>query len=316
MSLELEARQTKDREFQYHHNIEVNSEQLDALGVTEGEKLVVRNHRKSPHPACVGRVHLRDDLDDDAVGLGFTLRYATGTPEGETVRIETPPKAVAERSLRARISDRIFGKRPVICRVRMAVEPDPGFRVCRITDETKELLGIGYGDRIVVESATDRAQHIKALPQKGRPEEIKQQQKEDNPERYPSCFDEVNIEGVRGTKIDVPEIYVDRDLRSEAGVVDESVDPESRDATDEGVCQPVVVYRDTTTLFGRVFLEIATPLVIGAVVAAVGFETALLERALDFDPAIILLGKVALLLVALFIVVGAVWFKTRVVLLD
>lgn len=308
-TLELVARQTRRREYQYHHNIELNETNFRQLGqdLKEGDKIVVRNTNNEAVPACYGRVHEQNDFEDDEFGLGYTLRYALGVPEGEAVQIERLDPQIDKKRLSSQFADYAFGIRPVICRIRMAVEPDPGFRVCRITEETRELLGIDYGDHVVLETAEGRARDIKALPLDGKTRDIKNAQKEQNPERYPSCFDVLDIKEVRGTEIDIPEAFIDRDIREDLGILDKK---------GEGVCQPVVVYRDTRALFGRIFLDIATPLIIAAAAAVIGLHTPTLNQVTNIDTGAILLAKAGLIILAMSVAIIAVWYRTRIVLLD
>jgi hypothetical protein len=312
--IEVTACETQQRKFQYHHNIEVSQENLEYIGedTEKGDLVAVRNVENDGSAACYGRIDICEEFDNDQAGVGYTLRYAIGAPDGESVRIE--PVDLPERGLIARISDRLFGVRRVICRVRMAVEPDPGFRVCRVTEETRELLGIDEGDHVVVESVSGRARDIKSLPLSGNTEEYKNQQKRDNEERYPSCFELLDIEGVRGTQTDVPPVYIDRDLRQELQIRNE--DAEEPNSIDEGLCKPVVVYRDTTNLFGRIFLDIATPLIIAAAAAVIGLDTATIQSAVGASLKTILWAKVGLISVAILIALFAVWYRMRISLLD
>lgn len=307
--LELTARQTRRREYQFHHNVELNEANFRELDqeLEEGDKVVVRNHNNEASPACYGRVHEQNDFGDGEFGLGYTLRYALGVPEGESVQIERLDPKIAKKGFLSRLADRVFGVRPVICRIRMAVEPDPGFRVCRITEETRELLGIDDGDHVVLETAEGRARDVKALPLDGKTREIKNVQKEQNEERYPSCFDVLDIEEVRGTRIDVPEVYIDHDIREDLGILDKK---------HEGVCQPVILYRDTRSLFGRVFLDIAMPFIIAAAAAVIGLDTSTLREVTNVDIGTILLAKAGLIIVAMAIAIVAIWYRTRIVLLD
>lgn len=313
-AIEAEACETRQRRFQYHHNIEVNEQNLDRIGdgVEEGDFVAVRNVESEVPAACYGRIDVCDEFEDEEVGVGYTLRYAIGVPDGDAVQVE--PIDIPSRGLLAYLSDRLFGVRRVICRVRMAVEPDPGFSVCRITEETRELLGIDEGDHVVVESVSNRARDVKALPVSGATETLKEKQMGQNPDRYPSCFDVLDIEGVRGTTIDVPPIYIDRDLRQELGIRDE--DSETPGPVEEGVCKPVVVYRDTTDLFGRIFLDIATPLIIAAAAAVIGLDTATIRSAIGVDVWTVLVTKVGLIAVAVLIALFAVWYRMRISLLE
>lgn len=312
--IEVTACETQQRRFQYHHNIEVNEENLKRIGngIEKGDFVAVRNLDSEVSAACYGRIDICDEFDKGEAGVGYTLRYAIGVPDGGVVQIE--PVDLPKRGIIARISDRLFGVRRVICRVRMSVEPDPGFRVCRISEETRELLGIDEGDHVVIESVADRARDIKSLPVSGKTEEYKNQQKSENEERYPSCFDLLDIEEVRGTRIDVPPIYIDRDLRQELSLRDEST--EDPNSIDEGVCKPVVIYRDTTNLFGRIFLDIATPLIIAAAAAVIGLNTATIQSAVGIGVSTVLWAKVGLLCLAIVIALFAVWYRMRISLLD
>lgn len=312
--IEVTACETQQRRFQYHHNIEVNRDNLQRIGdgLEQGDFVAVRNLESEVSAACYGRIDICNEFEDGQAGIGYTLRYAIGVPDGGLVRIE--PVDLPERGVIARISDRLFGVRRVICRVRMAVEPDPGFRVCRISEETRELLGISEGDHVVLESVAGRARDIKSLSLSGKTEEYKNQQKQENQERYPSCFDLLDIEEVRGTRIDVPPIYIDRDLRQELSIRNDEV--ENPDSIDEGVCKPVVVYRDTTDLFGRIFLDIATPLIIAAAAAVIGLDTTTIQSTIGIGVWSVLLAKIGLLCVAILIALFAVWYRMRISLLD
>lgn len=308
------ARQTQQRNFQYHHNIEVNEDSLNDIdeNLDQGDFVAVENVENDLSAECYGRIDICDEFDDSEAGIGYTLRYAIGTPEGKDVRIK--PTQLSKRNLLQRFSDRIFGVRRVICRVRMAVEPDPGFRVCRISEETRELLGINEGDHVVLESSTNRVRDVKALPIEGTTEEVKKRQKNQNPERYPSCFDVIDIEEVRGTRVDIPSIYVDRDIREELEIRDDKGD--NSDAINEGVCYPIVVYRDTSNLFGRIFLDIATPLIIAAAAAVIGLDTQSLSTALGLSLELVLMAKISILSLAVLVAIFTIWHRMRISLLD
>jgi len=312
--IEVTACETQQRRFQYHHNIEVNQENLSRIGdgLEQGDFVAVQNLENEVSAACYGRIDICEKFENNQAGIGYTLRYAIGAPDGGLVRIT--PVDLPERGLIARISDRLFGVRRVICRVRMAVEPDPGFRVCRISEETRELLGIDKGDHVVLESVADRARDIKSLPLSGKTEEYKNQQKKENEDRYPSCFDLLDIEEVRGTRTDIPPIYIDRDVRQELSLRNEEV--EDPNSIDEGVCKPIVVYRDTTDLFGRIFLNIATPLIIAAAAAVIGLDTTTIQSTIGIGIWSVLLAKIGLLCVAILIALFAVWYRMRISLLD
>ena len=195
------------------------------------------------------------------IGLDFSLRYALGVSAREdidygrgekenevTVEEGTPRKPGITR----RFSDWLLEVRTEICRVRMAVHPDLENRICRISGNTMELIGIEEGDKVIIESVDGTVEGIKALRIDSESEGRKEQQKESDPDRYVDCYEKLDLGRIRETGIDIPEIYLDAEIRNELRLGEKFK---------RGVCQPVTVYRDTRDLSLRLLPVFLAPLV-------------------------------------------------------
>jgi hypothetical protein len=111
------------------------------------------------------------------------------------------------------------------------------------------LIGIEEGDKVVLESSTNSTT-VRALEATPRMIERKQNYTADNPDRYPDCDDlllpsnpgrdesnEIQSDGRElrhAVPVDIPPIFIDFDTRAELGLTS---------APQEGVCQPIRVYR-------------------------------------------------------------------------
>lgn len=263
---------TFDREFAREYIAQLNQQTLATLGdVDEGDFLLIRN-LEPLETELHTRVRLNSDIPDDSIGLDFTLRTALGVPSEREVdygdaevvnQVEIEPVGNAEDQLRQRALNKALGVRPQVCRVRMGVFPDLEDKVCRLPRNTMELLGIEEGENVTVESTRGQriVRGLKAFEINEEREEKKERQKERDGERYLSCEDLLELNRIRHTEVDIPEIWLDEEARQRLGL---------QELCKNGVCQPVRVYRDTGFLLKRSLYQFAIPLVI--VLVATGLE--------------------------------------------
>ena len=290
----FEVKKTSDRKWQKDHNIQLHATDLATFdSIEDGDFLRVSKTHRGRRIESFGKVQeASTHVAPGQVGLGFNLRYAIGATIDDHVTIDHV--TMPNRKRRHRILDDVLKIRPVICRTRRAVFPDPGFKVCRITEETKELLGIDFGNRVVLESPSGRVRGVKALPIGEESQRLKRAQIESTDSQYPDCFEELSLETLRSAEVDIPPIFVDEGIR-----IDLHLETDAR-----GVCQPIKIYRDTEDQFTRLLLDLSTPLIIsGAALAIIGFQSDIVRLTI----------VIAFLL--LFIVFSVI-YKSRRVFLD
>lgn len=295
---EFTVRRTEDWEWDKEFNVQLAPAELAAHpSLSVGDEILVKNPANELEPGVFGRIDEGDHLEAGEVAIGFDLRHAVGVPRSEddpgtvTLVRTDPPETPRLR----RFFDRFVRFRPIMCRVRYAVHPDIGFAVCRLSEETFDVLGIEPGDRVVLQSEHDTTS-VKALPAEGKIEARKSMQKEQNPDRYPDCRELLDIEAIAGTRVDLPRIYLDAEMREHAGL--------DRTANG-GVCQPVKVYRDSQSFLLRKLNGVAIP----AVGALLGFLV-VFEDSLSLP----VLGVVFLLTV--LVILLSVYYRVRVESLD
>ncbi|WP_226007771.1 hypothetical protein [Natrinema salinisoli] len=235
------------------------------------------------------------NIGTDEIGLDFTLRYALGIPaeadtglgaSGETNtdpdnrdsaetgtncssanRVETvelePVRNREEIWLRRKLN-KIIGARPQVCRVRMGVLPDLEDKVCRLPENTMQLIGIEEGDYICIESSDDIVRGVKAFAIDSDIEEKKQMQKEEQSEHYIDCWKELKLERLRKPKVDIPEIYLDSETRKDLDLGGRGKNGSN------GTCQPVRVYRDSVGVLTKSAYEIVIPIALVFIAQGVG----------------------------------------------
>lgn len=298
------------------YTVQVNeSLYRDFPGVSDGDYLLLQNTRPEQAPAMFARVQRKETLEAGEVAIGVVLRKALGVSFGAdlTVSDATPPSQPLSRFV-----ERKLRFRPLIFRTRKATDVDAGFRVCRIPSETRDLLGIEWGDRVIVESLTDRVS-AKALPltdavrtrrrrelQEGDgsvayagAEDVAQRPPRDGgPDRARTspCLRMLRPPGDASAVTDIPSVYLDVRLRSDLGLTNK---PNS------GVCQPVRIYRDVRSALLRSLNDVAVPVVVGAL----GFLVV-------FDSYLRVGQMLAIFAAALLFVVASVLYRTRTVYLD
>ncbi|NEU56075.1 hypothetical protein [Halorussus sp. MSC15.2] len=265
---------TNDREAETEYIVQIDPEILDGWGgPSQREFLKLRNPDKETeiHSRVQTRPR-RGSTDGPAqrIGLDFTIRTALGVPSAddtnygtatEAGRVWVKPISNREQRWHRRVLNSVLGVRPAACRVRMAVFPDLENRVCRIPANTIELLGIEEGDRVVVESTRGIARGVKALPLDDETRARKRRQKNRDSQRYLDCRERLHLEDIRKTGEDIPEIFLDHDVRQELKLHEIS-------RKGNGVCQPVRVYRDSVHLFERHLYDFTAPLTLVLVGAA------------------------------------------------
>jgi len=264
---------TSNRNFSKEYIVQINNKVLHDRfpNVSEGEFLLVRspgNLQTEVH----ARVQVAEDLDSEHIGLDFTLRTALGAPSElevehgeaeEITQVEVESIENPEDRLRRRYLNDSLGVRPQVCRVRMGVFPDLEDKVCRLPKNTMQMIGVEEGENVTIESTRgDRIiRGVKTFEIDEERRQTKKSQKIADESRYPPCEDLLGLARVRRTEVDIPEIWIDEESRTQLGI---GSLPKS------GVCQPVRVYRDTWYLFQQKLSQFTVPLV--AVLFATAFE--------------------------------------------
>ena len=265
---------TRDRNFELEYIVQLPEWELTERfpKTQEGDFLLIRNNE--PFQTEIhARVHINNEIEAGFIGLDFTLREALGVPSklevehgnaatiGE-VKVESFQNP--EGRWRRRILNRTLGIRPQVCRVRMGVFPDLEDKICRLPPPTMELLGVEEGDNVTIESTRgpDRiVRGVKALAITDERRAKKEKQIERDEIRYPCCIDLLQLGRIRRTQVDIPEIWIDQEVRSKLGF---------HELEKNGVCQPVRVYRDSWDVMNRISLQLMFPLVF--VLIAAGIE--------------------------------------------
>lgn len=256
---------TSERNFNKEYIAQLNEDVLAERfpETAENDFILIRNN--DPIETEVhARVVVNDDVPDDAIGLDFTLRTALGAPSdlelehggaSSVNRIEVESVDNAENRWRRRKLNEILGVRPQVCRVRMGVFPDLEDKTCRLSRNTMEMIGIEEGDNVTIESSRGEriVRGVKAYEIDSERKETKERQKVRDANRYPSCAELLQLDRIRRTEVDIPEIWIDEEVRVRLGL---------QELDKCGVCQPVRVYRDTRYLFLQTLHQFAVPLVI------------------------------------------------------
>lgn len=300
---ELTVARTKNWSWAKEYNVQFSEETADDFfpGLSHGEFVLVESTNHDIAFSMLGKVDLEDTghLAYGEVGIGLNLRYALGVETGDTVDVsEGQPDG--DRGGRF---DGLLGRRPVLCRVRKSVHPDIGFEICRISEAVMDDLGITPGDRVIIESSTEEVS-LKAFPLREEIRNQKRTQAEQNPDRYPDPVDVLQTDRIAGTRVDIPVIYLDSERRNalELGAQAGS----SEDATlASGVCQPVKVSRNATSVYLRSLNSVTVPVVVG-----------LLATIFAFDAWLTPLGKLAVLALGLAFVVLSIFYRVRKTTLE
>lgn len=263
---------TSDRQCTNDYQVQLPPERLNRIapGASDGDLLTVSTTDGAL--AVHARAYRRDDLGTDEAGVDFSLRYALGITAKEDVeygegrrgdRVRVAPADERRRGRLYGFFDWLLGVRTEVCRVRMAVHPDLENDVCRIPETTMDLLGIEKGDAVVIESTDGMVEGVKALTLDDEIRERKDHQRERDERRYPDCYEKLDLERIRATGEDLPEIFLDAEVRSALGLAG---------VGEEGVCHPVRVYRDTVNVFVRHLHTFAAPLVFVLVGTAIRID--------------------------------------------
>lgn len=261
------------------HDIQLHPDTLGEFpNVSEGEFLKITADHDERSLEFYGRVEALDDRFDteikpDEVGVGIHCRRGIAVSIGDEVLVEEVDLETI--GFRQRMMNSMLRFRPASCRVRKASSPDAGYRVCRIPPEVKDLVGIEWGDRIVIQSANARLRGMKALPLHERLEEKYRDREEEAPTRYPPPFVDTNEASRAGLLLDLPRIYISASARNELQL------------QGDGVYQPVKVHRDTSDVFVRLFDKLSIPIVLGAATIIIGFDISMRLKIVVFIVALI-----------------------------
>lgn len=220
----------------------------------------VRNINSDLRPEIHTKFKRVNEEFEGKIRLDFTLRYAiaaTAETDLEYSEAEEPNEVVIEPATNPetkrcrRLLNSVIGVRPQICRVRMAVFPDLEDRICRIDESTMEIIGIESGDYICIESTEGIIRSVKAFTTNERIREKKEEQMEEYGDYYRDCKDDLNLDQLRKTGVDIPKIFIDEETRNDLKI-------DSR--PNKGVCQPVRIYRDPIGVMTKSAYEISIPI--------------------------------------------------------
>jgi hypothetical protein len=277
--------------YQKDYNIQISraAKQERFPNQSEGDFLLVAKDQGDIELSVFGRLQVKKDVPDDGICIGTTLRTALGVTFGDDVSLN--PIQPPSKRLHQRAFDTLVKTRPQICRVQKSTYPDPGFNICRISESMKGVLGIKWGDRIVIESPEDRIS-LRALQitdefadRKAR--RVKQ-------EDY--HFDCAEVIHGDSEQVDIPSIYIDSERRSQLGLGKKE---------HWGACQPVRVYRDSTVYFSRQVSEITVPVIAGLF----GFIVV-------FDDLLSFVNLVSLIVAGFLLILFSVVYRARKISLD
>lgn len=276
--VERRVTHTRDRDHEREYVVQVRRDLLDELFPGDGSGgsgfLVVRNPGLTMQP----EIHVRYREEDASIGAGevgldFTLRYGLGvaassdTAHGDTDRadvVELEPTTNMEPSGMRRKLNWLIGVRPQICRVRMGVLPDLEDKVCRLPENTLQVLGVEEGDYICLESSADIVRGVKAFAIDDDTREKKEEQEKAQSDHYVNCWEEMGLNRLRRPEVDIPDVYIDSETRRDLGLVGRGTDGRS------GVCQPVRAYRDSVGVLTKSAYEIAVPFALVLVAHGIG----------------------------------------------
>lgn len=257
-------------------------------GTSPGDPLSVANPHNELKLELFGRADVRetDELEPGELGIGADLRKGLGLPTGSEARIE-PIDSPTRSPLQATFA-RLLDYRPVICRVKKATFPDTGHPVCRLPDATMDLLGVREGDKVIVETSSERAP-AKALPRRSFNEENKQRQVDSAPALFPECSEIATRNVGREFEIEdkLSPIQMNIELREELGIADKS---------NSGGCQPVRVERHSTNFLLRSLNESLIPVLAGLLGFVVVFDSFLSNAHL----VLIFVAAILMILLSLF----------------
>jgi hypothetical protein len=233
-------------------------------GVSSGEPLRVTNPHNELDLELFGRADVREagELDPGELGMGADLRKGLGLPTGSEADID-PIDSPTKSPLQATF-DRLLDYRPVVCRVKKATFPDTGHPVCRLPDATMDLLGVREGDKVIVETSSERVP-AKALPHRSFNEENKRRQHDSAPDLFPECSEVATRNVGREFEIEdkLSPIQMNIELREQLGITGKA---------NGGSCQPVRVERHSTNFLLRSLNESLIPVLAGLLGFVVVFD--------------------------------------------
>jgi hypothetical protein len=248
------------------YNIQIHpaTAQTALDGTSPGDSLLVTNPHSELDLELFGRADIReaDELEPGELGIGADLRKGLGLPTGSEAHVESidrPRKTPLQAAF-----DRLLDYRPVVCRVKKATFPDTGHPVCRLPDATMDLLGVREGDKVIIETSSERTS-AKALPRRSFNEENKQRQQDSVPDLFPKCSEVVtrNVDQEFEIKDTLSPIQMNIELRDQLGIAENA---------NSGGCQPVRVERHSTNFLLRSLNESLIPVLAGLLGFIVVFD--------------------------------------------
>lgn len=281
----------EDWKFEKDYNIQLSRTTKERYfpDQSEGDFLLATTEVDSVELSVFGRLQVRKGVSDGHVCVGATLRTALGVTFGDDIYLK-PIQPPAKRP-HQRVFDTLVKVRPQICRVQKSTYPDPGFNICRISESMKGVLGIEWGDRVVLESPADRIS-LRALPITDEFED----RKDRRVEREDHHFDCSELVHGCSEEVDIPPIYIDSERRTRLGLDKKE---------NWGACQPLRVYRDAPVYFSKQLSDIIVPVVAGLFGFVVVFE--------DF---LSFANLVVLVLVGVLLILFSMLYKARTISLD
>ena len=261
------------------HDLQLHPETLEKLSsVTEGDFLKLVAVHGDQALEYYGRVEARDDrfgdgIGQDEIGVGIHCRRGLAVTPGDDIFVSScrHDPIPSQRKL----MNHLLKFRPAPCRVRKSISPDSGYKVCRLPHEVKDLIGIEWGDRVVIQSANARLHGMKALPLRdGLIEKFRTREKK-KPDSYPPQFADTDLAEQAGMVVDIPHVHLSASARNELQL------------RDGGQYQPVKIHRDTNDVFIRLFDKLSIPIVLGAATIIVGFDISTSVKFVTFCVALV-----------------------------
>ncbi|NLV05966.1 hypothetical protein GOC83_07445 [Haloarcula rubripromontorii] len=272
----------------------------EIVNIEDGDFLKVVSEHGSEQFQIYCRVEERDNsfssgIENGEVGLGLPVREALAVDPEYNDTVTLKQTEFKEISRRRQLFNKLLGYRPVPLRVRRAVHPDPGQKVARTTEAVRQILGIEWGDKVVLQSSDARVRDIKALPLTDQQQQKIKSRQEDESSPYPPRFSKTELGERTGTRTDIPIVHLSASIRDDLELTDYG--------TKNGIYQPIKMHRDTRDLFFRLSDSLTIPFLLSVAAIVIGFQVSLGVRILT-------------MLIGFLTVVLSVVYRSRQVLLN
>jgi len=174
--------------------------------------------------ASDGAAAAREGVEDDSIELDMKVRVGLGVNVGEIVYIDATP-IKRKNSLTTKILsffslENIVGSQPELMRVDKASVEDGEIEICRIPPSVFDVLGIGEGDHVMLQSGPGKKRAIRAAELTEQQKKNRLEQRRRMPRFYAAPFYRNDIQRVEAVDEDaeLPNINLDNDARQALGV--------------------------------------------------------------------------------------------------